>query len=155
TTTISGADLAARNGATLSLPSLFSYTGTGANGAGNTLHANGANSVLDLSSVATLTSNLSFSDGIEVDALGGGTVDLPGVTSITSDIGLEADGTNSVINLSQLSTFAPTAGEEGPLLDVTNGGTLQVAAGLTTLNNVLIFTDGASTFPASQITTLT
>ena len=92
-------------GATLSLPTLTSYTGAAASEANTTLEATGAGSVLDLSNLTTLSSTLGVDSGVAVEALAGGNVNLPGLTAIASAVGLEADGAGSLLDATQLAGF--------------------------------------------------
>jgi hypothetical protein len=150
TTSLTGASLFATGGATLTLPAT-SYTG-GPN-FDTTLQASDPNSKLDLSHVATLKGAGMYAD-LNVRALGGGKVDLSGVTSYpTGRTGILADGTNSVVDLSQLPKLISDANWNSGL-EARNGGTVKVPL-LTTLNRVDLTVNANATLATRQITAFT
>ena len=95
TTVISGGGLLAEGGATLSLSTLKSYSGEV--NSTDTLEATGAGSVLTLPKLATITEDTtSYVSRIQIEALAGGSVGLPLLTSITGGpVQLESDGTGA------------------------------------------------------------
>ena len=134
TTTISGANVFAENGATLNLTALTSYS----NAAGlTTLEATGTNSVLNLANLATVTeSSNSYQAQPQFEALAGGTVTLSGLTTInTGTVVLEADGSASVLNVPALTTFTEANGWTYSTLQASNSGTVN-DGNLATLSNV-------------------
>ena len=159
-TVVDDANLYATNGATLSLPGVTSYGG----GGGNVLEANGTGSALSLANLTSLSggSEPGFSTvpSVSVDALAGGSVAFPALTQIQgTPVDLEADGTNSVLNLSALVSCTvnggiPQAGRTGGSFQATNGGTIKDGH-LTSVNAYAVNLDGTGTFSYAQITSFT
>ena len=90
TTTDSGGSLFAEGGATLSLPGLTSFLSGSA--FTTTVEATGAGSVLTLANLTSLTVPTAFPSQAPFEALGGGTLTLPALTSInTCTVNLESD----------------------------------------------------------------
>jgi hypothetical protein len=88
-----------------------------------------------------------------VNALSGGSVDLPSITQLTY-VDLEADGPGSVLNLPALTSVS-YADQSGGALQVTNQGTL-TAPNLTSLNNCDLTLDGTGTWlSAGQLASFT
>ena len=82
TTTVSAANLSAEDGATLSLAQLSGFSG-GVNET-VTLQASGPGSMLSLPELATLTGDTTqYSSLVQVQALAGGDVELPKLTTIS------------------------------------------------------------------------
>ena len=112
-TDINTSSLYVSNGATLSLPNVTSYSiaiGT----AGNYWQATGSGSEILLSGLTTLTDEYS---GMIVQAISGGEVSMPAVTSIIdSYFGYSASGAGSVINLPVLASITQPNGRYGRLL---------------------------------------
>ena len=142
-TDVSGSSLVAEGGATLSLPNLTTYT----QGGNATFEATGANSLLNLSALATVGSLF----GWTVDALAGGTVNLSGLSTIDdpgANLHFGANGTGSQLNLSALTSYT---GSNDSDLAVTGSGTV-LDGSLTSLNGTNLTLDGTGTIATSQIT---
>ena len=96
--------------------SVNSYTGAVGNSFNRYLQANGESTVLDISSLNTLTRNYGQVNSLYIQALDGGTVDLSGISSIddnTSAVGADtsvvrviADGADSLVDVSGISSIA-------------------------------------------------
>ncbi len=106
-----GRDLTVSGGAVLSLPGMTNYQGA----CGSSLEANGSGSVLALPGVTTLTQTCGY--GLMIEAENGGQVLLTNVAALSGVISAQADGSNSVLNLSHLANNAGT-----PLYLEANGG---------------------------------
>ena len=121
---------------------------------GATILANGAGSVLDLTSLTSLDGATGYST-LNIDAQAGGKVNLSNVTSQPSGrIYAHAEGTNSVIDFSKLPELYSDA-EYDSELEASNGGSI-LAGGLTTLNRGDIqLDDNQSSITTSQITSIT
>ena len=91
-TTVSGANLYAQRGASLTMPSLASYA-DGANYI-TVLQASGTGSVLSFPKLATVTLNGASYDAVaQIQALSGGDVELPGLTQLSGGpVQFESDG---------------------------------------------------------------
>jgi hypothetical protein len=149
-TKIDGSSLTVSGGATLSLPAVTSYAGAGYD---TTLQASGANSKLDLSHLTKLTGGGYYS-GLHVNALAGGTVDLSNITSNPSGrTNVLADGSNSVVDLSRVTTLVSDVYYNSSL-EARNSGTVKVPL-LTTLNRVDVAVGAAGTLATRQLTTFT
>jgi hypothetical protein len=150
TTTVSSASLYAQSGATLSLPQLTRYS----NPIDYTyayLQSTGAGSVLSLPALTSLGQTLQFF--MRIQAFQGGETLLPVLASITSNssyVQVDADGTGSTIDLSGLTSFNSPGGS----LQVTNHATV-LDGQLTSLNGDAVTLDGTGTIATSQWTTLT
>jgi hypothetical protein len=105
TTVIDNASLYAENGANLTLPGVS--TDTIPSGGGITLQANGSGSVLDLPNLTTINDQSSnFFGTLNIQAQNGGQVQLPLLTSITSNntgITLDSEQSGSLLNLPMLA----------------------------------------------------
>jgi RHS repeat-associated protein/uncharacterized repeat protein (TIGR01451 family) len=144
---VDNSSLYVQGGGTLTLPSLTSYTQS----SNMTFQASGASSVLDLSA---LTSLGTMSSDWYVKALSGGTVNLSGLTTISqpnSGPRFEANGVNSVLNLTALTSLT---GNYNGFLSVTNSATLQAPL-LTTFTSIDVVLDGTVTVATSQWASLT
>ena len=119
-----------------------------ANG-GTTLEAGGTGSILALPAYTTLQGATGYND-YQVDATGGGEVDL---SKLTADSGgrvqFYADGTGSTIDLSGLSQLFSDAVYNSSI-DAENGATVRMPL-LTTLNRVDLTVNGSSTVDTKQI----
>jgi RHS repeat-associated protein len=134
TTSVSSASLYAKNGATLSLPGMTSYTNTNttSNTTNVTFQADGSGSMLDVSALSSLTEVGQYA--VEnLDATNGGTLKL---TSFTSLAGHEYYGGQS-INISD------------------TGGSSVLDSNLTTLDQVGVSLDGTDASVASSWTQFT
>ena len=84
-------------------------------------------SLPNLSSVTVGTS--AYGNRVQVQALAGGSLSLASLTQInTGPVQFETDGTNSVLNISALSSFTGASDGADPSLQISNGGTLQADA---------------------------
>ncbi len=148
TTTVTGASLSAEGGATLSMPNLTSYQGSGF----VALEATGAQSELDLPNL-TSVSDTSYSDAIQ--ALDGGTVKLSSLASMTANEDLEAQGNGSVLNIPELTSFSVGSGF------IAGGASLLAEAGavidsdnLTTLKGVTLTLSDTASISLGQISNI-
>jgi hypothetical protein len=124
-------DLNAETGGTIALP-LVTYSGV--SGRIESLRANGAGSVLNLSA---LTSVNGAGNGMNLQAANGGTVLVPELTSI-ANASLSSLAPGSLLRLDSLATLPPLVG-----LTVSGGGTV-IAAPLTRLDTSSVEIDGAT-----------
>ncbi len=100
---VHGANLVARAGATLSLPTLGSYVDV-SGCCGSLFEATGAGSVLDISGMTNLAGNPTWT--MTIRALSGGSVNLSNVVAIeNSNLYFLADGSNSVVHLEGLTAY--------------------------------------------------
>ena len=134
----------------LSLPAVTSFAGPTSFSA---LDATGSGAVLSLPALASLGQ---FPYGLSIDAEGGGQALLPSLASIDNTtaqvISVSADGSGSTIDLSGLTSVTSTP--EPLFLSITDGATL-LDAKLTSLSGyVAVGLDGTGTFASSQITTI-
>jgi hypothetical protein len=130
TTSVSNASLYAQAGATLSLDQMTSYVADG-----NTFQADGANSELDVSGLASFTQHGYW----DVDATNGGTLLLGGLTSLLGTQGISINDTGS-------SSLEDTALTNLNGVDVTLDGTdQQVASAWTTFTGSITLTGGSTT----------
>lgn len=152
TTTINGGRIYAQNGATTTLNGLTSVTGNTTYY--TTLEADGG--LLDLPNLTSITgTNSTYS--INVEATGGGTVNMNGVTTLNSgSTELNAHDAGSVINANALKTVDfNTSSDASGNLYATDGGQLNVSAMLTKINHINFHVDGAASFPTGQLTDIT
>ena len=112
TTTVSGGSLEAEGGATLSLSQLTTYAG--AVDSTSTLEATGTGSMLSLPKLATVTEDTSsYSSRTQIQALSGGDVELPALTSISGGpVQLESDGAGSTLNINALTSLTGNTGQQ-------------------------------------------
>ena len=107
-----------------------------------TLEANGADSELDLADLTSIT-DTSYSDTIEV--LDGGTVNLSSLTTMTANVDLEAQGSGSELNISELTRFAASGSSVDDAFLTAEDGAAVDSGRLTTLNGLtLTISDTAS-----------
>ncbi len=149
-TSITSSDLYAYGGGDLAFPALSQFSEP----SGATLVANGAGSVLDLTSLTSLDGGTGYAS-LAIDAQAGGEVNLSNVTTQpTGDIYAHADGTSSVIDFSKLTELFSDA-EYDSGFEASNGGKI-LAGDLTTLNRGDIHLDDSmSSITTSQITSIT
>jgi len=161
-TSIDGASIFARSGATLSLPAATTYAAPQKFNTESFFRAEGAGSVLALPNLTAITSSTQSFTYLNVEALAGGQVDLAGLDSITGPAGgtsnqrgirVLADGVGSMIDLASLSSFTNSAARPDSSLAALNGGTI-INPGLTELVGVDLSIDGTGNLSTSQITTL-
>ena len=141
-TSCGSGNITVSDGATLSLPGITSYTG---NATTTTLEATGAGSTLTLANLASVTqTGGSYAEQTELEALTGGRVNLPALTTInTGTVILESDGTGSILNVAALTSFTETAGWTYSTLQASTNGTVDDSK-LASLSNVNFNVDGAS-----------
>ena len=148
---IDGSSLQVTGGASLTLPVLTSYVGP--TGYTATLQATGAGSTLLLSKLASITENSAFYSLTQVQALGGGDVELAALTTLSGGpLQLESDGAGSMLDISTLTSFqGGNSATDSSGLQVTHAGTV-LDPNLTTFTNLTITTDPTATFtvPANQ-----
>jgi RHS repeat-associated protein len=153
TTTLSGGSLLAESGAQLTLPNAASYSNPSSGGDGTTLEATGANSTLSL---PALTAFGTLNSDLTVEALERGQTLLASLTSISANpnnVLIAADGTNSEIDISSLTSFSGSDigfGTPGAELSQTNGGTI-LDGNVTTLKAVTLVV-GAETVALPGLT---
>ncbi len=149
-TSITSSNLSVYGGGDLAFPALAQFSEPN----GETILANGAGSVLDLTSLMSIDGATGYST-LYFNAQAGGEVNLSNVTSqSTGRIYAHADGTSSVIDFSKLPELYSDA-ESDSGFEASNGGKI-LAGDLTTLNRGDIqLDDGMSSITTSQITSIT
>ncbi len=132
--TFTSSNITVSGGGTVSLPKVTAYAGSGGN---NTFEATGTGSTLTLANLTGVTETSSaYQAQVMFEALAGGTVTLSGLHTInTGTVILEADGANSVLNVSALTGFAEANGWTVSTLQASNSGTVGDGS-LATLSNV-------------------
>ena len=154
-TDIDGSNVTVENGGSLTLSGITSYANPNSGGDETTLQATGANSTLSL---PKLTAFGTLNSDLTVEALEGGQTLLPSLTSISANpnnVLIEADGTNTEIDVSALTSFSGSDigfGMPGAELSQTNGGTI-LDGKLTTLNAVTLVV-GAETVTLPGLTNI-
>jgi hypothetical protein len=134
-TNITGANLLVTGGAVLSLPAVVSYQPPPVCD-DITWQASGSNSVLSLPALTNVTGNVVCGQ-LTVEALSGAQVSLNHVTTIDNgSLSILSSGTNSVIDLSQMSGMVLATGQ-GSLM-AQNGGTILLNTQAFLLGNVAI-----------------
>ena len=144
-TTIDGSNVTVSGGAVLTLAGLTEYV------AGNTyyttIEATGAGSMLNLPKLTTWEGTGSCCSLAELNALSGGEISLP---LLTTDQGGEtrilAQGSESTINIPELTSLISDQGNNQSALEFTQGGTV-IDPDLTSYVDVAITTDATGTFP--------
>ena len=132
-TAASASSFEVSGGATLSLPNLASYTEPISFSTG-TLEATGAGSVLSL---PVLTSITDTNGGTLVEALSGGDVEMPALSTSTGSDQVVSNNTSGTLNLSKLTTFTGgTLNDSGgnfeiPVLADVDSSTLLIGGGIT------------------------
>ena len=100
-----GASLWVRDGGTLTLPGITSYTADSLDFFPS-LKAEGEGSLLDLSSMTNLVGSTFINDALLLQTKDGGELRLPGLSSIELGfVQIEAEGTGSYIDLTSLADF--------------------------------------------------
>ncbi|MDA1052075.1 MAG: Ig-like domain-containing protein [Planctomycetota bacterium] len=169
-TKIDGGSFIANAGGQIHLPSATRYTHSAGIVRDTTVfRATGANSLLDLRNLVSMTNGSDRFDTINIEASFGGTVDLRGVTQIVDpnsgevadrSVNVLADGNSSAVNLSALTNFNDVrsgfaTGEKiSSSITARNGGTVN-SPQLSTLDGVRLVLDGNGTIPISRIATFT
>ena len=152
---IDGSSVLVSSGSQLSLPALLTFSG-GANYT-DTLQATGTGSRLSLPALTKVTGDTSaYSSLTQVQAVSGGDVELPKLTTITGGpVQLESDGSGSTLNINVLTSIQGNTGQQYYSgLQATNHGTVSDAA-LVTFNKANLTLDGTGTLSINQITTFT
>ncbi|MFI5457017.1 MAG: RHS repeat-associated core domain-containing protein, partial [Isosphaerales bacterium] len=151
-TNISGSSLAVQGGGKLVLAGVLSFDPSSQN---TDFTASGAGSLLSLPKLASIGSTDFYGD-LSIQASAGGDVELPALVTISTPdytpVSASADGAGSVINLSSLTTFEVNSGGG---LSATNGGTIELSSGLTSVSGVTITTDSLTGLPLDQFTSVT
>ncbi len=150
TTVIGGASIHAQSGASLSLPSVTTFSSTSGYYTTN-LQATGTGSTLSLPNLSSLGT---INDWLYIQALQGGQTELPELATVAAPsnfVELDAENAGSQLDVPILSSFQP--GNSGSLIDLT-GATI-FDPDLTSLNNVSATLDGSGTLAYSQWTTFT
>jgi hypothetical protein len=112
---------------------------------GGALIATGAGTTMTASGLVTAASG-------SLAAQAGATLSLPGLPSVNGDgMSLGADGSGSTIDLSTVTSFSGFA----DAISETNGATVLLNSGVTTLDGTTITVDGTGSIPLGQITALT
>jgi hypothetical protein len=121
-TNVDGASLAVNGGEVLSLPGVVNFQ----SGCGNVIwEAAGAGSVLDFPALVTLQEPACF-DTLTIEGVNGGQVNLPHAVIIGANNGyvtLQADGSNSLVNLPALATNLATLA-----IEASGGGDVTVSS---------------------------
>lgn len=132
-------------GTLLDLSSLQSYTDS-INSSGNRTITATNNGVIDLSNLGTITEFSSGTVGLQVAS--GGNINLDGLTAITGNIRIDVD--NPSYALPSLDSAS------GLTVDLANGSTFTANAALDYTNGAVTFDgDNAGTFTASSLTNFT
>lgn len=150
---VNDSNFRANAGGSIALPGLTTtnYLHGGAN-TERSFIADGAESTLDFSEMTSVTINSGTNPSIRIDALNGGAIDLSNVASINSTPGIingqrpvrvNANGADSVVDLSSLSVFSDLSSVTNSSLSAVNGGLIRL--GDTAFTNVTITVDAAST----------
>ena len=107
-------------------------------------------------SLPTVTSYTSQSSSIFDVDLSGSVLSLPALTSIvdSSAISVSATGSGALIDLSAATTFSVGGGFFSGL-SASGGSDIELNSGLTSLNQVEVYVDAASTLPLDQFTSVT
>ena len=139
-TSITSSNLYVYGGGDLAFPALSQFSQS--NGA--TLLANGAGSVLDLSSLTSLAGATGYGS-LNFEAQAGGTVNLSALSSYTGGCTrITADGTDSVVKLLSLPNFSSDA-EYDSTLTASNGGKITLTTGTIALTQVDVDVTSAGT----------
>ncbi len=148
-TSVVSSDLLVSDGASLTLPVLTGYAGSGASYT-TTLEATGAGSILSLPKLASLSNPDSCCFYTQVEALAGGDVELPALTQVSGGpVLLEADGSGTTLNLSALTAFTGDGDANHLSILQDSNGAKVLDASLASISGVQIpVTSGALSFPA-------
>ncbi len=150
---LQGSSIEVSNGANVTLTALTTYTNP--NGGTTYLKASGASSsgtpsTLTLSELATIGADNGY---LELQALGGGQLNLPLLATITDaspDVQVTSQGTGSQVSLPSLAEFSGQNGNAS--LTVTQGGSLN-APRLNDFVDVSVTTDPTATYTLTPIET--
>ncbi len=150
-----GSSFNVSGGANATLSVLTTYNG--GSDVYTTLQATGTGSILALPKLTSLTSEATqYYSYVQVEALAGGNVQLPLVSSISGGpVLLESDGASSQLDVSALASFKGISGRGNiSTLQATRGGTVLDPA-LTTLDHANLTLDGTGTIAIAQIRSFT
>ena len=152
-TDVDGSSLYAESGGSLAVPALTDYAYSG--GYPGTFEANGANSVLDVSALVTVTLQGYFASSWSVNAANGGEVNLGSLTSLNSGgISFTDTGNSTILDGSLTSLDGVTVTLDGTDAAVANSwqqftdGSLTVTGGSYSLSN-LTDVDGSNLYAES------
>ncbi|CCI03457.1 Calx-beta domain-containing protein [Microcystis aeruginosa] len=160
-TNINHSSFYTKQGVKISFPSATSYTTL----YNRVIQAQGTGSEIDLSSLTTMTGATQISynywgligDGyiLYLQALDGGLVDLSGVQQITSGVTqVLSDGSNSIVDLSSLTSWVDNDPGDTSAITVSHGGTV-ILDKLTTLQGIDQITANTGGYiDLSDVTTL-
>ena len=169
-TNIDSASFYVYDGSTLALPGATRYThaSTGSSQY-RYFYADGPGSRLDLSGLTTITGGTNYNARLFLKALGGGVIDVSGVTQIdepasgdlrSRSIDVTAEGPGSMVDLSSLQSYTDRSSGETSgyalysTIEASYGGTI-LAPQLTTLRGVRLQLNPHGTLPIAQIAALT
>ncbi len=156
-TDIDGASFQVNGGITVAVPNATSYIDRSTGGFVNDyLTASGSNCKLDLSGLRTLQGPTGAFGQLTITATAGGYVDLRNLpTYTTGTVQVLSSGSNSVVNLSGMTSFSASNAQNGPAsVAASNGGTV-LMGNLTTLSGVNVIMNGTGTMSTGQITSFT
>ena len=140
--------LKALGGGAISIPATMYTEGN------STLEADGAGSLLDLSSLTTMSGG-GFIRTVFVEANNGGVVDLSSLAEVTGGATrMIVDGAGSRIDASSLTTFTDTNGNRSSEINVANAGHFD-APSLTNTSAVYITLDANANMSTSQLLSVT
>ncbi|MBX7105906.1 MAG: G8 domain-containing protein, partial [Gemmataceae bacterium] len=153
-TTVDGATIWATQGARILLPGVTAYDGLDASFP--ELRAEGLGSELVLANMTALEGTTFGGGGgsrLTIQASGGGRITMPAVTSVPAAgfVRLNANGANSKIDMSSLTSFTPTAGLS--YIDALNSGAI-VCPLLTQIAGTVVTLDGKGTFDTGKLDSL-
>lgn len=146
-----GSSLDVSGGVTLNLPNVVSYAGQ--SNPNTRFKASGAGTQLSLPNLTTISGG-SFISTFFVQAHDGATLDLSAVHTITGGATqVVADGVDSQIDFSALTSFTDDNGNRASIIDENNGGSI-LAPELTTITAATLILDSDSSMDTSQITSV-
>jgi RHS repeat-associated protein len=156
-TDVNDTSLYAKNGGSLALPGVTSY---GADN--NTFQADGAGSVVDVSSLASFVQQSNHSNNWSAEANNAGTLNLSGLTSLTSandTVSVTASGGGS-LNLGGLASVTATVSFGSGISISDTGGSTLVDSKLTSLiadqlAGIVVTVDGTDPHVADSWTSFT
>ncbi len=150
-TNLTGSGFIATDGAVVTLPtSVTQYVGSNKIRSPE-LRAEGVGSRIDLSGVTQLEGATFPSTSVRIQGLGGGVVDLSNLQQVTGGgISIVAEGTDSRVEVQNLTRLLRTGSNTGGVLRARDGGVVQ-ANSLTSIEGARIELDGTGVFPTRQI----
>ncbi len=152
---VTGASFFNQSGQSFAMAGLTSYDTNGSDFSDRTFEADGAGSVLDMSNLTSVVGGTGLRR-LNVNALDGGRVDMTGLTVQESgSLGFLAEGSGSVVDVSNMTSYVRTEGERGRMA-VIDGGTILTSPLLTKVQDVEVEVDGAaSSVDLSQVVDFT